>query len=159
MGRLGYVSLVVGWKDERLRAAFSDMPPDVPGAAAAITRAVLYVSALDLESSERHLGEARALLADHPAPVPPSHTLAVAVLSAVLASVGADTDAGLRAVVVAERALRMTSTRDMDALLELSALISACKARVLFERGALDEGRLGPRRGAGRRPRPVVWTG
>jgi LuxR family maltose regulon positive regulatory protein len=45
--------------------------------------------------------------------------LAIAVLHAVTASLGADTDAGLRAALVAERAIRLAPTRDLDALVEL----------------------------------------
>ena len=66
--------------------------------------------------------------------------LAIAVLHAVTASLGADTDAGLRAALVAERAIRLAPTRDLDALMELSAIVSGCKGRVLFERGDLAAG-------------------
>ncbi len=138
--RLGFAELLMGWKGERLRALFTGLPDDAPGTTAAVTRAALSLSELDLPRSELHLAAARRLQAEDRAPQSQVRGLAIAVLHAVTASLGADTDAGLRAALVAERAIRLAPTRDLDALVELSAIVSGCKGRVLFERGDLAAG-------------------
>ena len=138
--RLGFAELLMGWKGERLRALFIGLPDDAPGTPAALTRAALSLSELDLPRSELHLAAARRLLAEDRSPQSQVRGLAIAVLHAVTASLGADTDAGLRAALVAERAIRLAPTRDLDALVELSAIVSGCKGRVLFERGDLAAG-------------------
>jgi LuxR family maltose regulon positive regulatory protein len=137
---LGFAELLMGWRGERLRALFTGLPDDAPGTAAAVTRAALALSELDLPRSELHLAAARRLLADDRSPQSQVRGLAIAVLHAVAASLGADTDVGLRAALVAERAIRLAPTRDLDALVELSAIVSGCKGRVLFERGDLAAG-------------------
>jgi len=136
--RLGFVWMLVGWKSDRLRALFRDLPPELPGTAAAITRAALSISGLDIGRGERHLAVAQKLVSSQTAAVPPTHALAVAVLTALEASLGADTGAGLSAALAAERTLRLTASTDTDALLKLIALVAGCKARVLFERGDLE---------------------
>ena len=138
--RLGFAELLMGWKGERLRALFIGLPDDAHGTAAAVTRAALSLSELDLPGSELHLAAARRLLAEDRSSQSQVRGLAIAVLHAVAASLGADTDAGLRAALVAERAVRLAPTRDLDALVELSAIVSGCKGRVLFERGDLAAG-------------------
>jgi LuxR family transcriptional regulator, maltose regulon positive regulatory protein len=138
--RLGFAELLMGWKDDRLRAMFTGLPDEAPGTTAAVTRAALSLSELDLPRSELHLAAARRLLAEDRSPQSQVRGLAIAVLHAVTASLGADTDAGLRAALVAERAIRLAPTRDLDALMELSAIVSGCKGRVLFERGDLAAG-------------------
>jgi LuxR family maltose regulon positive regulatory protein len=138
--RLGFAELLMGWKGMRLRALFTGLPDDAPGTPAAVTRAALSLSELDLARSELHLAVARRLLAEDRSPQSQVRGLAIAVLHAVTASLGADTDAGLRAALVAERAIRLAPTRDLDALVELSAIVSGCKGRVLFERGDLAAG-------------------
>jgi LuxR family transcriptional regulator, maltose regulon positive regulatory protein len=138
--RLGFAELLMGWKGQRLRALFTGLPDDTPGTAAAVTRAALALPELDLPGSELHLAAARKLLAEDGSSQSQVRGLAIAVLHAVSASLGADTDAGLRAALVAERAIRLAPTRDLDALVELSAIVSGCKGRVLFERGDLEAG-------------------
>jgi LuxR family maltose regulon positive regulatory protein len=138
--RLGFAELLMGWKGERLRALFTDLPDDTPGTPAAVTRAALALSELDLPRSELQLAAARRLLAEDHSAQSQVRGLAIAVLHAVTASLGADTDAGLRAALVAERAIRLAPTRDLDALMELSTIVSGCKGRVLFERGDLAAG-------------------
>jgi LuxR family transcriptional regulator, maltose regulon positive regulatory protein len=135
--RVGVARVLMGWQSERLRSLFRDLPADLPGATAAITRAALSISELDVGRGQAHLTVARTLLSSGAGPVAPANALAVAVLSAIGGSLGADTGAGLRAALVAERALRLTPSQDRDAQLELSALVAGCKARVLFERGDL----------------------
>ena len=137
---LGFAELLMGWKGERVRALFAGLPAESPGTAAAVTRAALALSELDLQGAERHLGVARRLLAEDRSTQSQARALAISVLNAVAASLGADTDAGLRAALVAERAIRLAPTRDLDALVELSAIVSGCKGRVLFERGDLEAG-------------------
>ena len=139
---LGFADLLTGREGARLRALFDDLPTDTPGAAAAVTRAALCLSDLDPETSVLHLAAAGEL-----EDTSPTLDLAISVLAAVAASLGDDTDAGLRAALVAERALRLAPTRDLTGLLELSAVVSGCKARVLFERGDLAAGALALSRG------------
>jgi LuxR family transcriptional regulator, maltose regulon positive regulatory protein len=137
---LGFAELLMGWRGERVRTLFDGLPAESPGTAAAVTRAALELSELDLQGAERHLRTARGLLAKEHSAQSQVRALAISVLNAVAASLGADTDAGLRAALVAERAIRLAPTRDLDALLELSAIVFACKGRVLFERGDLEAG-------------------
>ena len=57
-----------------------------------------------------------------------------------MASLGNDTEAGLRSVLAAERALRLAPSHDVAALMTLSAIICGCKGRILFVRGDLEAG-------------------
>ncbi len=139
---LGYAELLTGRRGGRLRALLDDLPAETPGTAAAVVRATLSLCELDPETGERHLAAARG-----PADAPPLLALAVSVLTAVAASLGDDTDAGLGAALVAEKAIRLASTREETKLLELDAIVSGCKARVLFERGDLAAGALALSRG------------
>lgn len=139
---LGFAELLMGCKGERVRALFAGLPAGTPGTAAAVTRAALALSELDLPGAERHLSAARGSLGEDHSAQSQVRALAISVLNAVAASLGADTDAGLRAALVAERAIRLAPTRDLDALLELGAIVSGCKGRVLFERGDLEAGSL-----------------
>ena len=138
--RLAFARLLTGQRGGRLRQIFGDLPSSTAGANAALARAALAVSDLDLAQGELHLGSARQLMAQEPSLSAPTRALAVAVLDAVVASLGDDTDAALRAALVAEKSLRRAPTRDVAALEELSAVVSACKGRVLFERGDLAAG-------------------
>ena len=137
---LGFAELLMGWKGAGVRALFAGLPAEAPGTAAAVTRAALALSELDLQVAVGHLGMARGLLAEDHSAQSQVRALAISVLNAVTASLGADTDAGLRAALVAERAIRLAPTRDLDALVELSAIVSGCKGRLLFERGDLAAG-------------------
>ena len=138
--RLRFAELLVGSKGEPIRDLLKGLPPDWPGSAAAIARAALSVSELDVESSALHLTAARRLVSQEVLPAGHRRGLAIAVLSALVASLGNDTDAGLRSVLAAEKALRLAPAHDVTALLTLSAVIGGCKGRILFTRGDLEAG-------------------
>ena len=137
---LGFAELLMGWKGERLRRLVHRPAGRRarhgrgrhPGGAVAVRAG---------PAPQRAAPGGRAEAAGRRTfPPDPGAGLAIAVLHAVAASLGADTDAGLRAALVAERAIRLAPTRDLDALVELSAIVSGCKGRVLFERGDLEAG-------------------
>ena len=138
--RLGFADLLVGSRGQRLRRLFDGMPGDSPGLACAITRAALAVSELDCDRGASNLATARRLLREDTSGHKQVRALAIAVLTAVVTSLGAGTDGALAAALVAERAIRLAPPDDLTALLQLSAVVAGCKGRVLFERGNLEAG-------------------
>ena len=146
--RLGFAELLMGWR-ERLRALFIGLPDDAPDGRGRHPGGAVAVRARP--ARQRAAPGCRAgLLAEDRSSQSQVRGLAIAVLHAVTASLGSDTDAGLRAALVAERAVRLAPTRDLDALMELSAIVSGCKGRVLFERGDLAAGSQALATGCGR---------
>jgi LuxR family maltose regulon positive regulatory protein len=117
----------------------ADLPRETKGAHAAVMRSAMSLAALDAPAAAHHLALARECLAHEPPAQARTCRLPIAILNAVLASLGSDTDAGLSAALSAEKALRLRPPQDLAARQKLVAVVAGCKGRVLFERGDLPK--------------------
>ena len=136
----GSVSSSCSWVERRTAPGAPRRAARRPqGADAAVTRAALALSELDLLAAERHWGW-RGGCSPRTAPAQSQvRALAITVLNAVAASLGADPDGGLTRPLSRSgpSSWRRPGT---DALVELRAIVSGCKGRVLFQRGDLEAG-------------------
>lgn len=144
---LCYAGLLTGRHRRLLESLFAGLPADVGGVEGALTRASLALAALDTRRATTALETARAQLDEDRSLGSRGCVTAMAVLEAVAASLGTDSNAALEAAVVAERALELMPAQDDVAHSELVAVAAGCKGRALLELGdlgaaaaALDEG-------------------
>jgi LuxR family transcriptional regulator, maltose regulon positive regulatory protein len=141
---LRVVELLSGPRRTVLRKLFAELPPDLHGADAALTRAAMALADYDVATAGLHLDAARASLVVEA--LPPAHAsrVALAVLTAVQASLAFDTiealDRGLNAALMAEKELRLLPTHEqLNVHSHLAAVVAGCKGRALFARGEFVE--------------------
>ena len=140
-------NLLVGRQPTPLRRLLAHLPEDTEGVAASVTRAALALTELDTGRCTAELRAARAQMDRDRAGLTPARMLTIAVLDAVVASLGRDLEAGLEAALVAQNSLVTVPPEDLAAHPELRVVVAGCKARVLLARGdfavtssALEEG-------------------
>ncbi len=140
-------NLLVGGQATPLRRWLAHLPEETEGVTASVTRAALALTKLDAGRCTAELRAARAQLDRDEAGRTPACMLAIAVLDAVVTSLGPDLDAGLEAALMAQSALRTVPAEALATRPELRVVVAGAKARVLLERGdfavtstALDEG-------------------
>jgi len=127
--------LLIGRQRRLLAALFADLPDDLDGSPAAVVRAARALAEFDVARCTSELAKARASLDDE-APTPArASKLAIVMLEAVSASLGADVDVALDAALAAESALRSTAASPATTHPELRLLLAGCKGRVLLQRG------------------------
>jgi LuxR family maltose regulon positive regulatory protein len=127
--------LLVGRQRRQLASLFADLPDDLAGAEAAVVRAARALAEFDVGRCTSELAKARDSLDHRTSARRQSAELAIAVLQAVSASLGADLEAGLAAVLAAEADLSMASQEPAISHPEVTLLIAGCKGRVLLQRG------------------------
>jgi LuxR family maltose regulon positive regulatory protein len=134
-GDLDFAHMLVGRQRRLLARLFAALPDDLDGTEAAVVRAARALTEFDVARCASELSKARDCLDREVSPRTQASELAITVLQAVSASLGAHVDAGLDAALAAEAALRAASPEPVIAHPELKMLVAGCKGRVLFQRG------------------------
>jgi LuxR family maltose regulon positive regulatory protein len=132
---LDVAGLLVGRQRRLLAELFADLPDDLTGAEVAIVRAAKALADFDVARCTAELDTARETLADRASPRTRAAELAIIILGAVSASLGADVEEGLDAALAAESALRAASPNPAVTHPEPKLLVAGCKGRVLLQRG------------------------
>jgi len=135
VGNLYLAGLLVGRQRRQLTSLFADLPDDLGGAEAAVVRAAQALAEFDVGRCTRELAKARDFLDDPTSAHRQAVELAIIVLEAVSASLGADLEAGLAAMLTAEAELSVASQEPAIAHPEVTLLVAGCKGRVLLQRG------------------------
>jgi LuxR family transcriptional regulator, maltose regulon positive regulatory protein len=143
---LGVVDLLSGHRSTGLRRLFADLPAQLDGVDAELTRAAISLADLDAATAGQHLVAARESLPVEPSGRSPAAGVALAVLTALQTSRAFGTSAalerGLHSALVAEKALRLLPAQDQVGVQpHLSAVVAGCKGRVLLARGDFLEAR------------------
>ena len=139
---LCFAGLLTGDRRAVSKDLFARLPADTAGAEAAGTRATLALVELDTDRCALELRRARALLVEDDPARARSCALAVAVLEAVVASMGPDLERGLDAALAAEYAVQSAPAEGHLASLELRAVVAGCTGRVMVQRGDLAAARV-----------------
>jgi LuxR family maltose regulon positive regulatory protein len=132
---LDFARLLLGRQRRLLARMFADLPDDLDGTEAAVVRAARALTEFDAARCASELSKARDCLDRDISPRTQASELAITVLQALSASLGADVDTGLDAALAAEAALRAASPGPVIAHPELKMLVAGCKGRVLLQRG------------------------
>ncbi len=137
---LTFARLFVGPQRVALHSLLADLATassETPGAEVALGRAALALADLDLARADRELATARARLYDEAPEGAGTAGLALSVLTAIRAGLGADPDVALDQVLSAERALQLAPGEYPSGAPEVAVAIGSAKGRVLLRRGEL----------------------
>ena len=137
---LAFARLFVGPQRVALHSLLADLATassDTPGAEVALGRAALSLADLDLVRADLEVATARARLYDGSPGGPGTAGLALSVLTAIRAGLGADPDVALDQVLSAERALQLAPGEYPSGAPEVAVAIGSAKGRVLLRRGEL----------------------
>lgn len=118
-------------------ADLADASSATPGAEVALARAAVALADLDLARADRELTTARARLHDEAPDGAGTGGLALSVLTAIRAGLGADPDVALDQVLSAERALQLAPGEYPSGVPEVAVAVGSAKSRVLLRRGEL----------------------
>jgi LuxR family maltose regulon positive regulatory protein len=137
---LAFARLFVGPHRATLRSLLADFATasaQTTGAEVALGRSAVALADLDPLRADTELATARARLFDGSPGAAGAAGLALSVLTAIRAGLGADPDVALDRVLSAERALQLAPGEYPTGAPEVAVTIGSAKSRVLLRRGEL----------------------
>ena len=124
-----------------LAHVFADLPPDTPGAAAALLRAAMAMTRFDVDGCAEHAAVARHLVNAGHGPQSWPEQLGLALLELILARSRGDVVAGLTAAGAMEQAIRAQDPTRVSMHPELNALLLSSRGALLLAAGLVHEAR------------------